>query len=391
MNQALDQDVAKLYAIRAGMSILSELNDDGQATKRRLGNHKNRIPAYQNEIAATRKKLEEKKATYKKDYGFASALSEDANKTLLKRIFFTILSLLPISALVTVILYFSFSLGIDYLFFMIVVWSIIVFLGFIVTTAFVSANIAFWSFIIELIFDSYIGGVGFEDSFKLILKYTFIHPFKNFYLLYKNIIKKINSDKYLKIEKEKLEKIENNQDEDFIEFEKKCKSSIKQYEEAITSSESQISREIELLREISGKFKIVYLAMQEEFSEFLCENDWGNVDLIIHKYESNRVIDLRDALLQVDADLRNRQLVNAVNNARDAICTSLNRGFRSLQGYIAESFYSFEAKIADLSSGITNVAETAVLQEAAIRKINTSSERMAKDIGDMLSIARTYS
>ncbi len=154
-----------------------------------------------------------------------------------------------------------------------------------------------------------------------------------------------------------------------------------------------------------AKFKSVYTVLQEQFCSCLDERDWRNVDLIIFNYETGRAVDLRDALIQVDMERRNEKLVSALEYATKEISQSIENGFGELSNIISKKFNMLNStivhstnrvsrllnEILDQNESITvsmqKISEISSAQEALQRKINVSSEAMASDISYMKDLA----
>lgn len=160
------------------------------------------------------------------------------------------------------------------------------------------------------------------------------------------------------------------------------------------------------------RFSSVYTSLQNEFSSFLDERDWKNVDLIIFSYETGRALDLRDALLQVDNERRNQRLVKAVRDASKSISGTIARGFNemshslstlstkfdSLDRNIASSMQSIGGKFSKMieqnkavEGKLQQISSISSAKEALQRKMYASSDEMASDIRYMRELShRTY-
>ncbi len=160
---------------------------------------------------------------------------------------------------------------------------------------------------------------------------------------------------------------------------------------SIAVLEKQIDEDKQKMVAVMQKYQAAYQATQEQFGSVLDERDWGNVDLIIYNYETGRALDMRDALLQVDNERRNKQLVNAVNEASQAISTTMSRGFGSLETTISMELQSLDHCITrfsrKMSGQLERISDENAAQVALLDKINTSSDKMATDIAALRQIA----
>ncbi len=155
------------------------------------------------------------------------------------------------------------------------------------------------------------------------------------------------------------------------------------------------------LEKLKENFSVVYKSIKEQFSTVLDERDWANVDLIIFNYETGRAMDLRDALLQVDMERRNEKLMSALACATKEIAHTIQKGFGHLTEVMEEKFntltlsvlYSAKAihnKLSDIeeqnAKKIKTIMDISSAQEALLNKINVSSERLVKDLDYMREV-----
>lgn len=150
------------------------------------------------------------------------------------------------------------------------------------------------------------------------------------------------------------------------------------------------------------KFNTGYEAVKNEFENFLDERDWENVDLVIYLYETGRAIDLRDALIQVDMERRNERLISAIRDATKAIAYTIERGFGELKAIVIERMTKLDNSIRNLSNRIAEqteamqaqmqrIANIASAQQALQEKISESSDSLARDVSYMKDIThRSY-
>ncbi len=146
------------------------------------------------------------------------------------------------------------------------------------------------------------------------------------------------------------------------------------------------------------KFPPVYDALHKQFAGFLDERDWQNVDFILFHYETGRALDLRDALLQVDTERRNDRLVAALQSASREVSYQIQRGFGELRQEVELRFNALNdaiyastcvmqteaLKIAAQNDKIRGQLQAlngiASAQEALQRKISQSSDALVEDM-----------
>ncbi len=363
--------VAKLYALRAGMSILSEDHDKAQAATQRIQDLEAKIQ----EIKDTKKAI----ATYKQEVHEAER-QERIAYCKWKKFLFGPLKLF-LSALLFLVLSFAIACFVD-------------------------------SFVAKL-------DASFADTFAIIAGLGLTTCLLSLIVFLYRCCQNDNSTEAKKLEavrkqlelqrknlessKAKLSKLIADRSGFFDSlFGKKHKSSSEsepqpetveeKYAHKIQSLETKITQEEENLHTIGVHFKATYAAMQEQFASFLDERDWGNVDLIIFNYETGRAVDMRDALLQVDNEKRNDRLVDAVHRSTKEISSSIHRGLGSLETSLNIHFSELTGSISSFSSQLgRQLTESSSAQQALLSKINTSSDEMAGSISHMRAIAdRNY-
>lgn len=146
-------------------------------------------------------------------------------------------------------------------------------------------------------------------------------------------------------------------------------------------------------------------ALREQFSNVLDERDWQNVDLIIFYFETGRADDLKEALQLVDKQIQNDQIVNAVHMAGNNICTTIQEGMMGLQASMVQCFSllseqlismqqtqqaqiaSLEGTLQNLTGSLNNMVTATNLSNALQQKANTSSLQLAEDMRYMRGVA----
>ena len=136
---------------------------------------------------------------------------------------------------------------------------------------------------------------------------------------------------------------------------------------------------------------VLYQALEQEFSDFLQVVDWGNVDLLIHYFSTGRADAMKEALQQVDRQRQSDALIQAVNNASQQICRTINSAFMQLQKSMAQNFAMLsqqldlmhqqtQAQIAALSRKVRDLAGDMETNKALQQKSNVGSLQLAEDI-----------
>lgn len=156
----------------------------------------------------------------------------------------------------------------------------------------------------------------------------------------------------------------------------------------INLTRSQANAKIQPIQNASNS---IYKTLVQKYGSFLDPRDWQYLDLIIYYMETNRALDLRDALLQLDRERQTQQIVNAVQEATYMICktiqtemsslrSTIRSGFSSLQNSINNGFAQLQAiGNAQLAVAMQQLSETQ-LSNSLIQKSNVTSEQLMNDV-----------
>ncbi len=439
MEQKKQQEIVKLYALRAGLSVLSEIADEAQNAKERIrieneqirfanrhieenqeeikATSKNRNQDQEdinNDIKAAKEKVENwqkevKNAELQKEYASIKARKLKRFISFFVR-YFIIALILELGALiVTYSLDPTFTYGPTHDETLLMIFNISMFVA-IGTGAISMVVIPITAFIIFYQRDARHEAKEILKNAQTNLRYASI----------KLEVAEENYNKLLQGKKAKFESIAQAHETCIAEIQQEInyvQQDITHAQQDIENSKSEIAKANQELEVIKGRFATTYQAAQEEFSSFLDVRDWGNVDLIIFNYETGRALDLRDALLQVDNERRNERLVDAIGYASREISANIRGGFGALRSAIHSQMERLDRRISGFSSQVSQIAEKSAeklaqqsnalqsrlgqiaagisentsSQQALLRKIDTSSTQMAEDIRYMQKLAdRTY-
>ncbi len=396
MEQTKEEVVANLYALRAGLSIASSISNKTQEVKKRIDEiNQQEIPNIGNEIrnVVERNSQAEKEKADRVDMCSSELTKRKLNIEELKRTEGS-LSLTIKDLVKCLVVSAAFLLGFiipailgsvlsggdsdSDLYNILMEVSIFLLLGFIISIGIFIKNYGYWT--------------GAIQRRKEIRTYDLKNE--------EHCLSIAKEDREIAIAQQAKVKRENEQR--YIEAKKGGEEKRKALENERLDCEATVMIEQE-------KFSSVYTSLQNEFSSFLDERDWGNVDLIIFNYETGRALDLRDALLQVDNERRNERLVSAVREATRSISNSIARGFGSLQQTMSEKLSALDRNISRSMQSIGGNLSKMVEQNQAVeqklgqississaqvalqQKMNTSSDEMANDIRYMKELShRTY-
>ncbi len=141
------------------------------------------------------------------------------------------------------------------------------------------------------------------------------------------------------------------------------------------------------IENLNSTCKQIYRALQDEYSTVLDSRDWQNIDLIIYFIETGRAYTIKEALQQVDMEKRTNHIIQTIRDATERICSTISIGFATLNDSITKCFAVLESRIAEQNillqqqnTHILELVSTANMSNSLIAKQNVSSEKLMKDI-----------
>ena len=156
----------------------------------------------------------------------------------------------------------------------------------------------------------------------------------------------------------------------------------------VDSIRAQANQQIQPIQDVCDS---IYKTLEKQYGATLDTRDWQYLDLIIYYIETHRAIDLRDALLQLDRERQTQQIVTAVKEATyvisktiqtemSALRSAIRSGFSSLQKSINSGFARLQAiGDAQLSVARQQLSETQ-LSNSLMQKANATSEQLMNDV-----------
>lgn len=138
--------------------------------------------------------------------------------------------------------------------------------------------------------------------------------------------------------------------------------------------------------------------LEDHFSPMLNPSDWENIDLCIYYLQTGRAESIKECLQLVDRQRQTNEIVNAVQQASDRICSEIHSGFTALGKTMIKCFNSVSAQLESISSQIANehnevinalnrinnnnsaILSATQLNNALLAKANMSSEQLANDL-----------
>lgn len=153
--------------------------------------------------------------------------------------------------------------------------------------------------------------------------------------------------------------------------------------------------------------KAMYDALYAEFNDVLRVRDWQYLDLIVHYLDSERADSKKEALLLVDKKVQNDEIVAAIREASEEICSTIrsvgdlirydmDRHFNALSAQLAAQHRAMTETIRDVGSSMGRVSEqlrgieqTSHLQNALLAKIGTDSGKLVRDMDYLVRYTRS--
>ncbi len=128
----------------------------------------------------------------------------------------------------------------------------------------------------------------------------------------------------------------------------------------------------------------LYVALQKEFNNLLDARDWKNLDLVIYYFETRRADSVKEALQLVDREMQTQRIEKIIVAATKQICNTLAVGFTMLQNTMESCFNSLSAQIAQstgaISSQLSGLTSAVNMNNALQAKANVTSEQLMNDV-----------
>ncbi len=199
------------------------------------------------------------------------------------------------------------------------------------------------------------------------------------YLKLKKLKKEFNV-KYQQY-KEELEK-------EYSIFEKSYKEKIiKEYKTTLHERENMTQFCLQTKTHIYTDYDSCLNVLLDNYNNFLDIRDWENLDLIIYYYETGRADSVKEALQLVDNERRNNALIEAIGVATNEICRSIHSlgnimiaGFSSLAAQLEAQRVQTMGALQQIDKNISGVLTQQTLSNALLAKANVSSKEMVEQM-----------
>ena len=118
---------------------------------------------------------------------------------------------------------------------------------------------------------------------------------------------------------------------------------------------------------------VIDRALVDNFSEFLDPRDWKYLDLIIFYLETGRADSIKEALQQVDREAQTDRIVGAVQTAGENITQSIESGLASLKSGMVQCFSVLSEQI----------AQSAEQQMIGLAMVSGQMQKLSGQLGDL--------
>lgn len=129
------------------------------------------------------------------------------------------------------------------------------------------------------------------------------------------------------------------------EYQQQCANFEKLQKEKRLQFEKKVENNQQLTLLISAESQVITNILKSSYSKILDIRDWENLDLVIYYYETGRADSIKEALQLVDLERRNNNLMNCIQQASNEISSSIKTGISKLGSAMIQGFESLSAQI----------------------------------------------
>lgn len=133
-----------------------------------------------------------------------------------------------------------------------------------------------------------------------------------------------------------------------------------------------------------------YTALVKHFNPLLDERDWAHLDLVIFELETRRADNIKEALQLVDRELQTERIQQTIAQATEQICYEIRRGFTQLQTAIVQctkaiclQLSSISSKLSTIGKQMSELTDAVNLGNALQAKANVTSAQLLSDVHDI--------
>lgn len=337
--------VAELYALRAGLSVISERADDIRSRESDIEAEYSKAKPIQDEIDENNRKIAMEREKEKKISKELELISIDANykNKVNAKYEKKTGNMSPMRYM-----FMAFIIGLAVAFGVAIIFFAIT----------MSRRLTMTGIVIFLVLD--IGGVLIASIITGIVK---IKTFRSY---------KIQSIDETNAEKEKLETEIKQISENISDMETSNEKLGVQKEEENKAIEQSVLEIKKDMSSITQEVSLYYSAMETEYSNLLNPADWKNADLCIFYLQTGRADSIKECLQLADRQRQNDEIVGALNAASDRICKEISSGFKALGGTMVTCINALSMQIDTVGNSLAAQNKATVRALGALEKSNAA-------------------
>ncbi len=123
------------------------------------------------------------------------------------------------------------------------------------------------------------------------------------------------------------------------------------------------------LKAVKSTYEKLYSALEKEFSALLDSRDWKYVDLVIFYFETGRAESMKEALQLVEREVQTQRIVGAIEMASERVCRT-----------IATAAAAISAQLSVIAERLGAVIKGQEMQNALLAKASATSESLMNDV-----------
>ncbi|MDE6870255.1 MAG: hypothetical protein K2J75_05955 [Clostridia bacterium] len=138
-----------------------------------------------------------------------------------------------------------------------------------------------------------------------------------------------------------------------------------------------------IMRDISETGNSVYIALEKEFGKLVDVRDWKYIDVLIYYFETGRADSIKEALQLLEREIQTERIIGAIDSATKRIRSAIKIAVNTISGQLGVISNQLTQSIALQK---TQIAQTQMLlsqenmRNALIAKSNVTSEKLMQDV-----------
>ncbi|MCH5154284.1 MAG: hypothetical protein J1F71_03635 [Clostridiales bacterium] len=123
---------------------------------------------------------------------------------------------------------------------------------------------------------------------------------------------------------------------------------------------------------VAQQGELYYHAMETEFASLLNPADWQNTDLCIFYLQTGRAESIKECLLLADRQRQNDEIVGAIRAASDRISSEIRNGFKALGSTMVTCINALSMQIETMSNTLSAQNDSTIRALGAIENSNAA-------------------